>query len=359
MKIQKPFQRSKSGGVLLMAMLVMLAFSILAIGLYQMSATNAVETVYHSQLSQAFWEAESGLQDAVQRLASSDDTFRKSAVGKSASFSVTNDTDQTGYTVIVTDSLEGNVLSQYYEFDVVSTGWKGGMSRNIQQRLATQPGFISAIMAPGNIDISANTLVSGPIMVLDDGHLTMADTIPPGQNEEGDFDTIILDNDATMQTTGGSSQGDDFAVLDLSVPDNLPSMPDYSAYQDSANLVPAIPGATNMGIVALTGDLYLNFPDGVTITKITGSGTIVNTGDITINGSTVTGGDVSSDVEVLSFGSIDIGQKTDFDGNTLIYAFETVEFGDGSYMAGNSAILADGGTAGEGVAERILRHRFC
>ncbi|MBW2514688.1 MAG: hypothetical protein JRE21_08990, partial [Deltaproteobacteria bacterium] len=68
MTTKKAVQRSKSGGVLLMAVLVMLAFSILVIGLYKMSATNAVEAVYQDHSNQAFWLAESGLQDAIQRL---------------------------------------------------------------------------------------------------------------------------------------------------------------------------------------------------------------------------------------------------------------------------------------------------
>lgn len=58
----------KQGGVLLMAMLVMLAFSVLAVGLYKLRDTDSVEAVYVEQSNQAFWIAESGLQRALDKL---------------------------------------------------------------------------------------------------------------------------------------------------------------------------------------------------------------------------------------------------------------------------------------------------
>lgn len=58
----------KNGGVLVMVMIVMIAFTILAAGLYKLQETDAVEAVYVEQSNQAFWIAETGMQRALHRL---------------------------------------------------------------------------------------------------------------------------------------------------------------------------------------------------------------------------------------------------------------------------------------------------
>jgi hypothetical protein len=353
MKTKTAVQRSKSGGVLLMALLVMLAFSILAIGLYQMSATNAVETVYQDHSNEAFWVAETGLQDAIQRLRYDAD-FRDTAADGAESFTVTNDVSGTGYDVTVS-YLDGTRFLEYYRFNVVSTGWKNGMNRTIRQYVSTRPGFISAIMAPNIINVAANTIVSGPIMVLDEGSLTLDDKNP--KDLPGDFDTVILADDASMDPDSNAKLPDDYAVLDLSVPDSIPAMPNFSKYLDIAELEdevydpidPAYP-ITNL-VIDVSGNTYVNYPAGLVVYKITGDGRLVNTGDITVIGDVNAAGDVSSDVSILSFGDLRIEKKTDFGNNILLYGFNTVYFGDGSYCPGNSAIMADGGTFGAGIAE--------
>ena len=60
--------KGKDGGVLVMVMVVMLAFSVLAIGLFKLHDTDALETVYVKQGAEAFWVAETGLQHALSRL---------------------------------------------------------------------------------------------------------------------------------------------------------------------------------------------------------------------------------------------------------------------------------------------------
>jgi hypothetical protein len=353
MRTKKAVQKSKSGGVMLMTLLVMLAFSILAIGLYQMSATNAVEAVYHDHSNQAFWLAESGLQDAIQRLRY-DAVFRDTAADGSESFSVTNAVTGTGYDVTVS-YLDGTRFLEYYRFNVVSVGWKSGMNRRIRQYVSTRPGFISAIMAPNNINVAANTIVSGPIMVLDDGELTLEDK--NNKDLPGDLDTVILSDDASMDPRSNAKEPADYAVLDLAVPDSIPQMPNFSKYLNEANLQPEVydPGdpaypITNL-VINVTGNTYTNCPAGLVAYKIIGNGRLVNTGDITIIGDVNAAGDVSSDVSIFSFGDLRIEKKTDFGNNILLYGFNTVYFGDGSYCPGNSAILADGGTFGAGIAE--------
>jgi hypothetical protein len=123
-------------------------------------------------------------------------------------------------------------------------------------------------------------------------------------------------------------------------------MPDFSSYETTALAQPAVSGTTNIALLNLTGDTYFNYPDGIAIDKITGSGTIVNSGDITVGDNVNAADDISSDVAILSFGDVTVNKQTILGNNTLIYAFQTVYYGDDSYCPGNSAILADGGDDG-------------
>ncbi len=346
MKTKNKNRDGKDGGVLLMALLVLVAFSVLAVGLQHLSTTTGLDAVHQDQSDRAFWIAESGLQDAVQRLRY-DEVYRVATQGGSSTFAVSNTTDDTHYDITVTDSGEGNLTIDYYVFDIESVGWMGGMNRRIQQRVTTQPGYISAIMSPGNINIDANTLVTGPIMVLDNGQIILDDKIPPGQDLAGDYDIVILDDDASINDKkSGANQGEDYDVVDLPVPDSLPSMPDFSSYKATAELLPAVSGLVTQGVLNVVGEMYFNCPDGLTIQQITGSGTIVNTGDITIGDGNLGNTDVSSDVAILSFDDIVVTKQSNLGNNILLYGYDTVYFGDSSYCPGNSALLADGNDDG-------------
>ena len=65
----------REGGIILMAMFVMLVFVVLAIGLYKIRESDAVESVYVEQDTQAFWLAETGLADGAL-LIKHDENFR-------------------------------------------------------------------------------------------------------------------------------------------------------------------------------------------------------------------------------------------------------------------------------------------
>ena len=334
---------SKSGGVLVMVVIVVLTFSVLAIGLFKLFGTNAVEVVYAGQSKQAFWVAESGLQDAVQRLRY-DTGFHSIAAGGSATFSVSNNLGQARYDVTVSRT-GGNPLIHYNSFDVFSVGWVRGMNRQIKQEVSTIPGYIAAIMAPKNINIAQNTLVDGPIAVMDGGTLTLNDKIPPGQNEDGDFDIIILDDGSAISRRSGANEGKHYDIVDLPAPE-MPTMPDFSDLFATATNETVITSTNvvNFGTIDLGGITnYYNYPLGIEIVSITGSGAIVNTGDINLTPKSNVGDvDVVANVSIFSFGSVNIGQKNDFVGDTLIYAAGTVYFGDHSIASQKSVILADG-----------------
>lgn len=354
MNAQFKKELGKSGGVLVMAMIVMLTFSVLAIGLFKLFGTNSVEVVYAGQSKQAFWVAESGLQDAIQRLRYNT-TFHASAEGGTASFSSSNNLDTARYDVTVTDTGGGNPIINFYQFDVESVGWVRGMNRRVLQRIDTIPGYISAIMAPKNINVAQNTLVKGPIAVMDGGTLTLDDKIPPGQNEEGDYDIIILDDGSVVSRRSGAQEGKHYDVVDLPAPE-LPTMPDFSGLLATAQGQPENT-ATNLGNINLGGGMhYYNIPDGITIESITGDGTIVNTGGVILTPKSSVGDvDVVADVSIYSFGDVNIGQKNDFSGDTLIYAADSIYFGDQSIASAKSVLLADGDD-GSGVGITMGGH---
>jgi len=58
----------KDGGILVMVMVVLLAVSFMTVGFFRLQETDAVEAVYVEQSNQAFWLAETGMQQALDRL---------------------------------------------------------------------------------------------------------------------------------------------------------------------------------------------------------------------------------------------------------------------------------------------------
>lgn len=108
--------QNKSGGVLLMVMLMVLVISSLTVGIFAVYSSDAVEVVYVDQSSQAFWLAESGLQRALDKLRT-DELFRDYPYPLSESVG-------TGFVdVEVTASGVPNI------WNLVSTGTVGNVSR--------------------------------------------------------------------------------------------------------------------------------------------------------------------------------------------------------------------------------------
>jgi len=364
MKTKHISPESKSGGALLMAMLVMLAFTFLAVGLFHMSTTNAIETAYTDHSKQAFWVAESGLQDAIQRLRY-DSNLRLSAWDNGSETFTEEDTASGIRYDVTINKAGGERYFEKLEFDVDSVGWKNNMNRRIRQRVSTRPGFFSAIMAPNDIHVQQNTLVNGPIAVLDGGTLKLDDKIPPGQTAEGDFDTIILGDGASIDRRSGAVEGQHYTTADLPSPE-LPEPPDgyhglIGSAVGSTNPPPALDFDFNnySPVPNIAVDVFFDIPGGITLNTISGSGRIINTGPITITDKdTVANTDVSSDVGLVSGGYVPVGRMNDFSGDTLLYAENYdgvgtdgyVIFDDFSIASQKSVILAQGeDSAGNGI----------
>ena len=90
--------RNKSGGILVMAMVVLVALTLLASGLLKLKESNAIEGVNVEQSAQAFWLAESGLQHVIQRL-NFDPVYRglDPKIDPAASLTVTKTVDKGNY----------------------------------------------------------------------------------------------------------------------------------------------------------------------------------------------------------------------------------------------------------------------
>jgi len=59
---------SKQGGALVMVLVVLLALTILSGGLFKLAEQNAIESIRETHRTQAFWIAESGLQQTLQKI---------------------------------------------------------------------------------------------------------------------------------------------------------------------------------------------------------------------------------------------------------------------------------------------------
>jgi hypothetical protein len=343
MKIKAKDQSSKAGGIFVMVMMVMLVFISLSAGLFKLKDTNAVESVQLDHTKQAFWHAETGLQDALQRL-SLDSAFEASVRGSTATYTASDGS----YQVTVTDNGSGSILLGQYSYDIVSMGLKGNQNRRIRQVVDSSPGPGGPITGGGDIKIGQNTTVGpGPITALPGATIEIDDKIPPGQNDSYDFDHIVLADGASInEKQSGATEGEHYAIVDMPPP-NLPDM-----YDASADRTVAFALATNSATGVSLGDIalggvgttqYYNVPNGITINTITGSGRIVNTGPITITPkSNINDVDVVADVDIISFEYVNIGQKNDFAGDATVYAESWIYFGDSSIALAKSALYADG-----------------
>jgi hypothetical protein len=157
--------RNKHGGILLMAMLMTLAFSILAIGLFKLFDTDAMETISVEHHRRAFWMAEAGLEEVMDRLVL--DEFFRNNPGLDVPYTVNyseGSFSNASYTIeSVAISPVGGTGDVY---SVVSRGDVGSMNRRLQMDILVRPGGPHALRSMrGNVEIDSNVYIDGDVFV--------------------------------------------------------------------------------------------------------------------------------------------------------------------------------------------------
>ena len=179
--MKAPRNPNKSGGILLMAMLMVLFFSILTIGLYKLFDTDAMETLSVEHHRRAFWMAEMGLEEVVDRVFR-DESFRNSP-NASLPYTVPyagGSFSNASYTI---ESIDINTPfgTTGLVYTITSRGTAGSMNRRLQQDIWVRPGSPHALRSmSGDIDIDSNVYIDGDVFVdVGDVHIDAKENLNP------------------------------------------------------------------------------------------------------------------------------------------------------------------------------------
>lgn len=288
----------KEGGVLVLVMVVMLAFSVLAIGLFKLHNTDALETVYVTQAQRAFWMAESGLDNLIRNL-------RWDPTARNDSHVVTTNYNGMSYTGRVVNVVTGAYTGSQI-FTIESVGVVRAVTRTLQQEIFTTPGAeASIILKGGNTVFGSNNNIYDPVIMF-------GGTLDTGNNATTEFhDYILGDNDNI--TGKGKTEGQ----AEPPFPFDKPTM-DSSGYESQ---IPAV----SSGTPPLTNGNTITFYEStVNITDSVPAGsTLIVPENIYFGNSHAV---IGANVTILAGGDASFPGHSDIDSGTLVYAREDIEF---------------------------------
>lgn len=289
---------SKSGGVLVMVMVVMFAFSILAIGLFKLNETDSVEAVYVEQANQAFWLAESGMQRALHKLRT-EKSFRDTPVA------LNEPVGEGTYNVNVT-TVSSN---RWY---IVSTGSVMGVSRvlTLDPLLTAEIGY--AIMNLGT----------------QQSHLDKVGTIDGNVYSLGKID---INGVALPNITGEvlATDADNISYSELTSDDRVEMEIDASPFDLSPNSYD-LPSYTNIAVV--TGGIT----NTVSFLDLTGNKPVWSNGNLSLQNGTFGDGTlvvtgllkfpnsgypfiIHSNATIIVDGDLKAGKEGTFGDNVVVY----------------------------------------
>lgn len=376
MIVQKQTAERKSGGILVVVMLMTLIVSILAIGMYKLHETGGVGVVRAKQSQQAFWLAEAGLRDAIQRLNWNIKEAPLDPAGYRDSpyvISVTN-AGKGSYEVDipVATPISGSNATNY---TIISVGRVKTMNRRVQQNFIARPGSKFAIISVGgNSEFKSRTTVN------EGGVAVFSGNLDTGLNDTVDLGDVYVDSDATLSGSGDYTETempselepptfnvtsyqtrvanvvgrgtatDDIDVSDRSIPATANYTTNNVTFEDRLT-VPSGAVISSYGDIIFEARATFNGP--VTIeaggnvifaqsSPLPAGSTIIAGGDVDLAGSI----SVGSNVEITAGGNLAFGNQTAFDGHSIFYAEDTLSAaagGGGSSVSGDGiAFLANG-----------------
>ena len=313
----------KSGAILGMALVIVLALSLLGLGLLNLGGMNAVEVSRNYNLNKAFWAAEAGLYHVRARLLV-DDGYRNQVLSSPTVFA--NSTPELSYTGLVMYITSSN------SFSIVSTGTVQNATRIVAQSVMvitddSLPNAFDYAIFGGTNDFSLkkNSIFNGPVFV----------------NGEISYKTPLTFNTnyAMYETITGVV---DVVVGNGLIPDPAPIAPvlDTSDYDVLINNTSGKPALSSN--VFLSGTQYyggnVKFPPaGFTETSGEGTGTMVFEGDVTIeNGAMLT-----NKLRIIAGGNVDISANLGPQTTVFIYSDGNVNFSK-DVTVNNATIIANG-----------------
>ncbi len=304
----------KSGAILGFVLIIVLALSLLGVGLLNLGGMNAVEVVRSYNLNKAFWAAEAGLFNARAKLRG-DSTYRNLEIFPSV-FS----NPGFGYTVRVSSS-------DHVNFGVVSTGVVQGAIRIVQMSLRVEEGWPSAfnysLFSGGQMKLGQNISVTG---TGESGNLYADAGYAGGSKEPVTNSSSIYDGVSGAYPEPSAAHEVpvlETAYYDLKIAGIGPSSP--STY-------PAFLGG---------GTYFVNNSAGINITSsITGPGILVVNGPVSIASATAVIGD---GITIIAQGILSIGTTSTLGSNDVFYSSTGISVAkDNTFSAGNSALITPG-----------------
>jgi len=297
--------KRKSGGIMIMVMIVLLTVSFLTVGFFKLQETDAVEAVYVEQSSQAFWLAEAGMQRALDKL-------RKS---KPYRMTPTPLIDSFGNGSYVVDVTAGVTPSTW---NIVSTGTVQNVLRivTLNPLLTAEAGY--ALMGlNGNSRLDKNGTVDDDIYSY--GKLTANGFSPPTINGE----VLALDSrniDYTPLTENDRVEIDiDAPITDFSTAVGTPPTFIDVEYPIGSGITNTYLDLTGAKTVKVDADYDFEIFPSVYAEGTYGDGTLIVDGDLAFKNS----GDpfvIGNAGTVYVDGDIWAGKDGTFGDNTTVYA---------------------------------------
>ncbi len=304
----------KRGGVLVIVVVIMVAFTLMVAALLQLGSFNEMETSKSLRTTQAHWIAEAGLERALSWIMASED-YRSSLPNTFNS----NETLLAGmgsYNITLSSTSTSNALLTQYTIQSTGTVSNNALTETVTVQLGMRAssGNITAISAPGDnaiSTISANPTIEGPIYVKDE--LVIENGVKP-EDLDGEIDVGTLSGGGADAATTGT-----FPTIPAPILDQTPytTLLDYAADTNNSEvLIGTQTSGTltfNGSTLYINGDLKINgdIPAGETIV-ITGEVSGEKSGQ-TINGGTgiVSGGDVTFKNHVILAEQVEIFTQSD------------------------------------------------
>jgi hypothetical protein len=299
----------KSGAILGMALVIVLALSLLGLGLLNLGRMNAVEVSRSYNLNKAFWAAEAGLFNARAKLRG-DSTYR------AGSFPSVFSNPDFGYTVRVS-------TPDHVNFGVVSTGVVQGATRVVQMSLRVEEGWPSAfnysLFSGGQMKLGQNISVTGSG---GNGNL-YADTGYAGGSKEP-----VTNNCSIYDGVPG-------AYPEPTIAHEVPAL--VTTYYD--NLLIQATTSPNIKYPAFLSGIYTVKEDVSITSPMGGSGILVVNGSVSISAGAIIGNGVT----IIAKGGLSISSTASLGSNDVFYSAESIQIAkDNTFSAGNSALITPG-----------------
>lgn len=311
---------ARSGAILGMVLILVLALSMIGMGLLWLGSTNSVEVSRHVNMNKAFWAAEAGLQHAKAEMRAHPVSYQSQVTR--------NISNEWYYDARIS-------TSDYLHFSVVSTGIVQGATRVVASVVTVVPGgwpdafYYTLFGGGGTMAVGKDaTIVTGSVYQIGDVSFQKNPTITNGY----------------VYATGNVD-----GFTKTPPPDPAPTMPEFDTSSYS-NIIASAAGSSNAVVPANLGGVT-NFVNGdATITSLGGSGTLVVSGNVDLNLNA--GQQLASGVSIIAGGQVTFSKNTQTGSNSFIYADAGFYFGKSCNLIQSCVLVSPGSLNTDGSSAK-------